>query len=159
MFDIGFWELLLIGLMALVVLGPERLPVAIRTVRNWISNARRISENVKSELTEELRIHELHSNLKKAEQANMQNLSPEVAESLKTLKEAAEMVNEPYKVSEPNQIITSDKALNSQPTTTKVKDAQLVDAQLVSPQITDSKEKNKESDVNVTELADKKTNQ
>jgi len=159
MFDIGFWELLLIGLMALVVLGPERLPVAIRTVRNWISNARRISENVKSELTEELRIHELHSNLKKAEQANMQNLSPEVAESLKTLKEAAEMVNEPYKVSEPNQIKTSDKALNSQPTTTKVKDAQLVDAQLVSPQITDSKEKNKESDVNVTELADKKTNQ
>lgn len=98
MFDIGFWELLLIGLMALIVLGPERLPVAIRTVRNWIANARRISENVKSELTEELRIHELHSNLKKAEQSNMENLSPEIAESLKTLREAADMVNEPYKV-------------------------------------------------------------
>lgn len=84
--------------MALIVLGPERLPVAIRTVRNWIANARRISENVKSELTEELRIHELHSNLKKAEQSNMENLSPEIAESLKTLREAADMVNEPYKV-------------------------------------------------------------
>ena len=37
MFDIGFWELLLIAIIGLVVLGPERLPVAIRTVRNWIS--------------------------------------------------------------------------------------------------------------------------
>jgi sec-independent protein translocase protein TatB len=98
MFDIGLWELLLIGLMALIILGPERLPVAIRTIRNWITNARRISENVKSELTEELRIHELHSNLKKAEQSNMENLSPEIAESLKTLREIATMVNEPYKV-------------------------------------------------------------
>jgi sec-independent protein translocase protein TatB len=98
MFDIGFWELLLIGLLALIILGPERLPVAIRTVRNWIANARRISDNVKSELTEELRIHELHSNLKKAEEANMENLSPEVAESLKTLRDAADMVNKPYQV-------------------------------------------------------------
>lgn len=98
MFDIGFWELLLIGLMALIVLGPERLPVAIRTVRNWLANARRISENVKTELTEELRIHELHGNLKKAEQANMKNLSPEITESLKTLQEAADMVNKPYEV-------------------------------------------------------------
>lgn len=31
MFDIGFWELVVIGVVALVVLGPERLPVAIRT--------------------------------------------------------------------------------------------------------------------------------
>jgi len=96
MFDIGFWELMLIGIIGLVVLGPERLPVAIRTVRNWISSVRKFSEGVKSELSEELRIHELHSNLKKAEQANMENLSPEVAESIKSLKEAAEMVNHPY---------------------------------------------------------------
>ena len=96
MFDVGFWELMLIGVLGLVVLGPERLPVAIRTVRGWISSVRKFSEGVKSELSEELRIHELHSNLKKAEQANMQNLSPEVAESVKSLKEAAEMVNHPY---------------------------------------------------------------
>jgi sec-independent protein translocase protein TatB len=42
-------------------------------------------------------VHELHANLKKAEQSNLQNLSPEVAESLKTLKEAAASVSEPYK--------------------------------------------------------------
>jgi len=97
MFDIGFWELMLIGIMGLVVLGPERLPVAIRTIKGWITGARKFSDSVKSELSEELRIHELHSNLKKAEQADMTNLSPEVAESIKSLKEAAAMVNEPFK--------------------------------------------------------------
>lgn len=98
MFDIGFWELLLITVIGLVVLGPERLPSAIRSVRSWISTIRRFGDNVKNELSEELRIQELHEHLKKAEQANMENLSPEVAASVNTLKEAAKMVNEPYKV-------------------------------------------------------------
>ncbi|GAA0812660.1 hypothetical protein GCM10009111_06930 [Colwellia asteriadis] len=97
MFDIGFWELMVIAIMGLVVLGPERLPVAVRTVKSWITGVRRFSDTVKAEVTEELRIHELHANLKKAEQSNLQNLSPEVAESLKSLQEAAAMVNEPYK--------------------------------------------------------------
>ena len=97
MFDIGFWELMLIGIMGLVVLGPERLPVAIRTIKGWITGVRKFSDTVKSELTEELRVHELHANLKKAEQGDMSNLSPEVAESVKSLQEAATMVNEPFK--------------------------------------------------------------
>ncbi|HBY88332.1 MAG TPA: twin-arginine translocase subunit TatB [Colwellia sp.] len=97
MFDVGFWELILIAIMGLVILGPERLPVAIRTLRGWISGARKFSDTVKSELTEELRVHELHANLKKAEQSNLENLSPEVAESLKSLREAADSVAEPFK--------------------------------------------------------------
>jgi sec-independent protein translocase protein TatB len=100
MFDIGFWELLLIAIIGLVVLGPERLPVAIRSVRSWINSMRNFSESVKNELTEELRIHELHANLKKAEQAGMKDLSPEVAASLKSLEEAAAMVNNPYQTAE-----------------------------------------------------------
>ena len=106
MFDIGFLELLLITVIGLVVLGPERLPVAIRTLRGWISGVRKFSDSVKTELTEELRIQELHANLKKAEQADMKNLSPEIAESLKTLKEAAEMVNRPYQLDkEPENVV------------------------------------------------------
>jgi len=97
MFDIGFWELTFIAIIGLVVLGPERLPVAIRTIRSWITGVRKFSETVKSEVTEELRIHELHTNLKKAEQGDLQNLSPEVAESLRSLKEAAASVTEPFK--------------------------------------------------------------
>ncbi|MBA6340696.1 Sec-independent protein translocase subunit TatB [Colwellia sp. MB02u-10] len=108
MFDIGFWELLLIAIIGLVVLGPERLPVAIRSVRSWINSMRNFSEGVKNELTEELRIHELHANLKKAEQAGMKDLSPEVAASVKSLEEAAAMVNNPYQTVE-NTTDSSEK--------------------------------------------------
>ncbi len=97
MFDIGFWELMVIATMGLVILGPERLPVAIRSIRAWIGGARKFTEVVKAELTEELRINELHANLKKAEQAEMKNLSPEVSESLKSLEEARDMVTQPFK--------------------------------------------------------------
>jgi len=96
MFDIGFWELVLISVIGLVVLGPERLPVAIRTVRGWISGVKDFSNNVKTELSEELRIHELHSDLKKAEQQGMENLSADMSSSVKSLKEAAAMVTRPY---------------------------------------------------------------
>lgn len=98
MFDIGFWELLLIAVIGLVVLGPERLPVAIRTVKGWINSVRSFSEGVKNELSEELRIQELHANLKKAEKSGMKDLSPEVAASVKSLQDAAEMVNKPYEI-------------------------------------------------------------
>ncbi|WP_440875065.1 Sec-independent protein translocase protein TatB [Thalassotalea sp. PLHSN55] len=101
MFDIGFWELIVIAVMGLLVLGPERLPVAIRTVKGWISGVRKFSDTVKTELSEELRIHEMHANLKKAEESGMKNLSPEVEESLKSLKEAAEMVTRPYETKKP----------------------------------------------------------
>jgi sec-independent protein translocase protein TatB len=113
MFDIGFWELSLIAIIGLVVLGPERLPVAIRTLRGWISGVRKFSDSVKTELTEELRIQELHANLKKAEQADMKNLSPEIAASIKTLQEAAEMVNRPYQLDkdkEPEKVESENSA-------------------------------------------------
>ncbi len=96
MFDIGFWELMIIAIISLIVLGPERLPTALRTLRGWVGSVRDFSNTVKTELKEELRIHELHEDLKKAEQSGMKNLSPEVAESIKSLQDAANMVNRPY---------------------------------------------------------------
>ena len=41
MFDIGFWEMALIFIIGLVVLGPERLPIAIRSVMKWINTLQR----------------------------------------------------------------------------------------------------------------------
>lgn len=112
MFDIGFWELLLIAIISLVVLGPERLPVAIRTVRDWISSIRNFSEGVKNELSEDLRIQELHANLKKAEQSGMKDLSPEVADSVKSLRDAAEMVNNPFNIPNKQSSTTDVDQLN-----------------------------------------------
>lgn len=92
MFDIGFFELLLISIIGLVVLGPERLPVAIRTIREWISGIRRFSKNIEAELTEELNIKDLSANSKIEEELNLQNFSSEVTDSIKILQDAAESV-------------------------------------------------------------------
>jgi len=59
MFDIGFWEILLIGVLALVILGPERLPKAARTVGYWVGKGRRYIEGVKQEVESEFDASEL----------------------------------------------------------------------------------------------------
>jgi sec-independent protein translocase protein TatB len=95
-FDIGFWELVLISVVALVVLGPERLPHAIRTVSRTIHSVRRMANNVKDELSHELKIQELNDNLRKVEQSNIKDLSPELHESVEQLKVTAQEVQQPY---------------------------------------------------------------
>ena len=59
MLDIGFTELLLIAVVALVVLGPEKLPVAVRTLGLWIGKAKSTISGIQSEISEELKIDEL----------------------------------------------------------------------------------------------------
>nr|MDC2856354.1 Sec-independent protein translocase protein TatB [Ningiella sp. W23] len=61
----GMWELVVVFIVGLVVLGPERLPVAIRTVSRWVKTAKAMANSVKAEVSEELRVNELHENLKK----------------------------------------------------------------------------------------------
>ena len=97
MFDIGFWEILLIGIMALLVLGPERLPGAIRSTLKTVRSVRNVASGFKEEVEHQLRVHELHENLKKAEQQGLKDLSPELKSSVDELKQAAESVQEPYK--------------------------------------------------------------
>jgi len=58
-FDIGFWEMSVIGLIALIVLGPERLPKVARTAGLWIGRARRMVSDVKADINREIRMSEL----------------------------------------------------------------------------------------------------
>lgn len=96
MFDIGFWEIIVISVLGLLVLGPERLPVAIRTVSSWVKTIKGAANSVKDELSHELKIQEMHDNLKKAEDLGMKNISPELQESIDTLREATASVTRPY---------------------------------------------------------------
>ena len=96
MFDIGFWELLVIGIIALVVLGPERLPGAIRSTSKNIRSIKSAASGFRQEIEQQVRIHELQENLKKAEAQHLKNLSPELQSSVDQLKAAADAVNRPY---------------------------------------------------------------
>lgn len=59
MFDFSFGELALIGTVALVVLGPERLPKVARTVGEWVGKAQRYVSQVKSDINREIELTEL----------------------------------------------------------------------------------------------------
>ena len=63
MFDIGFTELLLVGLVALVVLGPERLPGAVRTASLWIGRIKRSFHSIKAEVEREIGADEIRRQL------------------------------------------------------------------------------------------------
>lgn len=59
MFDVSFSELLLIAVVALVVIGPERLPGVARTVGHLLGRARRYVDDVKSDINREIELDEL----------------------------------------------------------------------------------------------------
>ncbi|MDJ0653056.1 MAG: Sec-independent protein translocase protein TatB [Xanthomonadales bacterium] len=65
MFDIGFWEISLLGLIGLMVLGPERLPAVARVVGGYLRKARRTWANVRSEIEEELAASEIRDAVRK----------------------------------------------------------------------------------------------
>ncbi len=63
MFDVGFWELTLIGVVTLLVVGPERLPGIARTAGLWLGKARRVVAAARAEVERELRVEELRRNV------------------------------------------------------------------------------------------------
>ncbi|MBF0470592.1 MAG: twin-arginine translocase subunit TatB [Gammaproteobacteria bacterium] len=65
MFDIGFWELTLIAVVALVVIGPERLPGFVRTTGRWVGKVRGFVTSMKREIDREIKADELKELLQK----------------------------------------------------------------------------------------------
>lgn len=82
MFDIGFAELMLIGVVGLLVIGPERLPGAIRTTSVWINRFRRGFENIKADVQRELHNDAVLRDLKENAEQVQRDLS-EAAEPLR----------------------------------------------------------------------------
>ncbi len=99
MFDIGFWELSLLALVALLVVGPERLPRLARTAGMWIGKGRRLINSVRADIERELKAEELKKILE--EQARNNPLEEIVDETNRTLrgieKDTTEAVSEDRK--------------------------------------------------------------
>lgn len=101
MFDIGFGELLLIAVVALVVLGPERLPKAARFAGLWVRRARAQWYSVKAELERELEAEELKRNLQETQaslrqaQAALRDEADSVRQGLDTMRRQVEDATSP----------------------------------------------------------------
>ncbi len=93
MFDIGFWELCLIAVMGLLVLGPERLPVAVKTITGWIRKIKTISRNMTQEIEKEL---------------DLSDFRKELDEKNETIKQQAKLLSD--QLGQPVESLTSLKS-------------------------------------------------
>lgn len=85
MFDIGFWEIIIIVLVALLVVGPERLPGLAREIGRWVGKTRRFVHSVRSDFEQELQTDELRNMLKSQDREirQLKNMMDETETSLR----------------------------------------------------------------------------
>ncbi len=95
LFDIGWPELLLIGVVALVVIGPKDLPRALRTAGFWVRKARTLSREFQSSVDQMIReaeLEEVREDLKKAADFNIEG---EIRKTIDPTGELAESIKPP----------------------------------------------------------------
>jgi len=93
MFDIGFWELALIGVIALLVVGPERLPALARKVGLWVGRMRRYVAHVREDIESEIHADELRKLIETPGQA-ISELDEAVSETKSVFKDVEEQLTE-----------------------------------------------------------------
>ncbi|MBI2296962.1 MAG: Sec-independent protein translocase subunit TatB [Betaproteobacteria bacterium] len=102
MFDIGFSELLVIAVVALIVIGPERLPKVARTLGHLFGRMQRYVNDVKADISREMELDELkklQSSMEDAARTLGQSVEKEVTETeseLNKLAQSAQPVADPY---------------------------------------------------------------
>ena len=124
MFDIGFWELSLIGIVALLVIGPERLPAVARTVGKWVGKANRFVASVKDDISKELKDEDLKRILQ--EQQNLaveykkaaSSMNASINSETESLRESVHM-DDLLEINEPESPKTDSSANNSANNNTK----------------------------------------
>ncbi|PAU75968.1 Sec-independent protein translocase protein TatB [Halomonas salipaludis] len=107
MLDIGFLELLLIGIVGLLVLGPERLPKAARTLGLWIGKIKRTVSGMQREINSQLEAEELRQKLNEQQK--------KLDESLGKVKRDVERYAEPDSSAPPNSDAGADDAEETPP--------------------------------------------
>ncbi len=110
MFDIGFWEIVVISVIGLIVLGPERLPVAIRSVVRWINTVKSMANSVKTEISHELKLHEMNESINKAGKHELSDIVPEMQQSVDEIKQTAHQITSSYEKSRVNSKQTAHSA-------------------------------------------------
>ena len=106
MFDIGFLEIVIIASIALVVLGPERLPRAARTAGLWVGRARRMVADVKSDIDREIRESELADMRKLGEEVN--SIKDDVSKATESIKKDDTMAGVVESINESAKTLRED---------------------------------------------------
>ena len=97
MFDFGFWELSIVMVVALLVVGPERLPALAGQVGKWIGKAKRMIASVRSDIESEIKAAELKEILDKQQS--------EIGELKEMLKDTQSEVEKEFELDDDQELI------------------------------------------------------
>lgn len=98
MFDVGFSEIIMVALVALLVIGPEKLPKAARIAGFWVGKTRAMVSGIKAEIKQELRAEELRQIFQEQTEAQaLQQLINDSESALHDFKQSAENLAQPEK--------------------------------------------------------------
>ena len=93
MFDLGFLEIFICGVIALLVLGPERLPGAARAAGHWIGKARRMTRQFSEELDRQVKAEEIRERLRQEKsEIGYEDIQKNVQEALDEAKDHEHLV-------------------------------------------------------------------
>ncbi len=98
MVDVGFWEMVMVGVVALIVVGPERLPGLARTVGLWLGRTRYFVSSVKAEIDREIRADALRRMLE--EQARVPEVYDLIEETRQHLADVHEAIHSPLEATQ-----------------------------------------------------------
>ncbi|MFO8045973.1 MAG: Sec-independent protein translocase protein TatB [Halomonas sp.] len=107
MFDIGFLELMFIGVVGLLVLGPERLPKAARTLGLWIGKIKRTVSGMQRDISAQLEAEELRQKLNEQQK--------KLDESVRQVQRDVESIAEPDRPADQPRERASDKTVAQAP--------------------------------------------
>ena len=123
MFDVGFSELIVIAIVALVVIGPERLPKVARTAGHLLGRMQRYVNDVKADISREMQLDEL-----KKLQAEMQESARSFERSISSEVQVVEQL-----VDQTAQSVQSVQSVIDEPVSTVVAEATPVAGDVVAP--------------------------
>jgi len=117
MFDIGFWELAVIAVVALLVVGPEEFPALVRTASSWLRKIRAFIQDARSELEQEVNKAEELKRLveKETEIARLHEIIDEANSSI-AVNPAAGQAGQSPPAGEEHRIAPPDSSAASRPT-------------------------------------------
>ncbi|OYY74151.1 MAG: twin arginine-targeting protein translocase TatB [Gammaproteobacteria bacterium 28-57-27] len=93
MFDLSFWEILVIGIIAVIVVGPERLPGMAYTAGKWITKVKRFVANARAEVESEFNTTELRK-LMSAQEEEMQKLRKLVEDTRHDVEQSTQILTQ-----------------------------------------------------------------
>lgn len=91
MFDIGFWELIMVGVVALLLVGPERLPELASFIGRWVGRGRRLMNTIRADVEKEVATHNLNKILKQGNEDNLEIIE----QTRKEFKDIADALKDP----------------------------------------------------------------